>query len=112
MARRSTSSFAWGDQPVPNGELMANFWQGDSRGGTRAPRAGKARRRLASSAQRLRPADVTGNVWEWTSDYFAEHGASVDEPGASPCCAPQNPCVLTPMTAMTRAHRRPGSPGV
>ena len=31
--------------------------------------------------------DMTGNVWEWTTDDFATHPAEVE----SPCCAPRNP---------------------
>jgi formylglycine-generating enzyme len=40
--------------------------------------------------------DVTGNVWEWTSDYFATRGPGAKAP-ASPCCKPPlNPRIETP----------------
>jgi formylglycine-generating enzyme required for sulfatase activity len=36
---------------------------------------------------------MTGNVWEWTSDYFTPgHPDEVDKP----CCVPRNPRVATP----------------
>jgi len=36
---------------------------------------------------------MTGNVWEWTDDFFTAH--LVDE-AARPCCAPHNPRRSTP----------------
>jgi formylglycine-generating enzyme required for sulfatase activity len=37
--------------------------------------------------------DITGNVWEWTSDWFSSR-AFDDEEHA--CCGPRNPKVTTP----------------
>jgi sulfatase modifying factor 1 len=77
--------FAWGDELAPGGRMMANSWQGefpwqnlrtDGYEGT-SPVA-------AFPPNGYGLYDMTGNVWEWTSDYFAAHGEAV----ANACCAP------------------------
>jgi formylglycine-generating enzyme len=82
------AAFAWGDEHFPNGRPMANTWQGefpwqnlklDGYEGT-SP-VGK----FPPNGYGLY--DVTGNAWEWTTDFFGPHGAEV----TSPCCAPHNP---------------------
>ena len=47
---------------------------------------------------------MTGNVWEWTSDWFRAHRPDKVE---SPCCAPRNPRVSSPelRTGETIARR-------
>jgi sulfatase modifying factor 1 len=93
---REGSVFAWGDEERPNGELMANFWQGDF-----PWRNTGAKHWRGTSPVGLFPAngyglhDVTGNVWEWTTDYFALRGAGADACESS-CCAPRNPRVDSP----------------
>jgi sulfatase modifying factor 1 len=78
--------YAWGDEFAPGGRMMANTWQGefpwqnlvtDGYAGT-------------SPVGAYRPngyglVDMTGNVWEWTSDDFTpDHSAGAPRP----CCAP------------------------
>ena len=80
--------FAWGDELFPNGALMANFWQGEF-----PWRNTGANGWRGTSPVGLFPAngfglcDVTGNVWEWTSDFYSSRGAG-SQSASSPCCSP------------------------
>ena len=83
------AEFAWGDEFTPGGAHMANTWQGEF-----------PRQNLHDDGyERTSPVkafppngyglhDMIGNVWEWTSDWYApKHEA--DAPKA--CCIPENP---------------------
>ena len=83
------ADYAWGDEFTPGGRHMANTWQGEF------PCDNSA----ADGFERTSPVtayppngfglyDMIGNVWEWTTDWWADRHQP-DAPKA--CCIPENP---------------------
>jgi formylglycine-generating enzyme len=81
--------FAWGDEAVPDGVYLANFWQGDFpwRNSCDDGFVGTAPVR-SFPPNGFGLYEMCGNVWEWTDDWYAERHP--DE-AASECCVPRNP---------------------
>jgi formylglycine-generating enzyme len=83
------AEYAWGDEFMPNGNLMANTWHGEFPLENLKP----------DGYERTSPVgafppngyglyDMIGNVWEWTNDWFSpKHRPDAQKA----CCIPQNP---------------------
>ena len=85
--------YCWGDVFQPRGRTMANTWQG------RFPWENLKKDGFLGTTpvKRFPPNgyglfEMTGNTWEWTSDFFGPR-----HPGSSPaCCVPRDPHVQIP----------------
>jgi sulfatase modifying factor 1 len=83
------AEFAWGGEFTPDGVHMANTWQGafplHNDNGDGYERTSPV---TAFPPNGYGVCDMIGNVWEWTSDWYApKHEADAQKA----CCVPSNP---------------------
>lgn len=81
------AAYAWGDEFMPSGRMMANSWHGTF------PHERKSRFKRTSPVNAYPPNgyglyDMTGNVWEWTCDWWSDRHVA---DAAKACCIPRNP---------------------
>ena len=97
------AEYAWGDELTPDGRYLANWWQGEF------PLENEQLDGHEYTAPvRTFPPNgyglfqMTGNVWEWTADWYQDH--------AAPPTTPAAPSTTRAAAAATRATtRKPAS---
>lgn len=84
---RDGCEFVWGEELVPGGMHMANTWQGEFPWQNLKDDGYEWTSPVAAfPANGYGLYDMAGNVWQWTSDWYQDHGRI-----ESPCCTMDNP---------------------
>jgi formylglycine-generating enzyme required for sulfatase activity len=82
---RDRAAFCWGDEPYPGGAQLANTWQGEFPWQNLALDGYERTSPVGAFPPNDRGlVDMAGNVWEWTSDWWAPH----TDGDAPACCTP------------------------
>ena len=83
------ATFVWGDEHFPNGQAMANSWQGEFPWQNLLKDGFEGTAPVGSfPANGYGLYDMAGNAWEWTDDWWVE---SHPEQAEKACCIPHNP---------------------
>jgi sulfatase modifying factor 1 len=104
------AEFSWGDQYMPNGRPMANTWQGEFPWQNLVEDGYEWTAPIGSfPANGYGLFDMAGNVWEWTTDWYQDHGlikracCTIENPRGGEreqSCDPRTPAIKIPRKVM------------
>jgi len=82
------AEYCWGDEYMPGGKAMTNNWQGEFPWQNLLEDGFEWTAPVGSFAPNgYGLYDMAGNVWQWTTDWYQEHGRI----SSRPCCTIANP---------------------